>query len=406
MRQARRSKRASVFARGLVALCLVALCQVTLAAGAAAQAPVAPPAVTVATIRSQDVTNRVNFIGSIEAMQKVDLRARVEGFLDKVAFQEGATLPANAPAYVIEQAPYIDAVNQAKATLAEGDAQLASAEASLKDKQATYGRQSRLATQQFASQAALDEALAARDQAAAAVEQAKAQIASANAALATANLNLSYTNIATPIAGRIGKTAITQGNLVSPATGVLATVVQMSPIRVVFAIPERDYVTIMRFLATPAAKSAPGMDDLFKPQLILPDGSTYGESGRIEFINNQIDASTGTVAVRAVFDNPERLLLPGQYVSVTVQTGQKARAVIVPQVAVQRNAAGAYVLLVDKDSRVQVRPIVLGETAPSGFVVTSGLQEGEQVIVDGVQKVRPGAVVHATTAPAPSGSAR
>ncbi|MBM6593198.1 efflux RND transporter periplasmic adaptor subunit [Microvirga pudoricolor] len=368
------------------------------AGSAASQQPPAP-SVVVAPVALQDVTDRVNFVGNIEAMQQVDLRARVEGFLETVAFSEGAFVQKDALLYQIERAPYTAALDQAQASEAAAEAQLASANATLKEKQVALERQQTLARQQFASQAVLDQATAERDQAAAAVQQANAQIQSAKAQIETANLNLSYTTVKAPIAGRIGKTAFTVGNLVSPSSGVLATIVQMSPIRVSFPIAERDYVTITRFLASPEGKAAQGSDDLFKPQLVLPDGSPFPQPGRIEFINNQVDVTTGTVSVRAVFENPENLLLPGQYVSVTVQVGQAKSLPVVPQAAVLRNQQGPYVFVVDKDNRAQIRQIQTGITTETGYAVTSGLQQGENVIVNGTQKVRPGVVVQATPAP-------
>jgi membrane fusion protein (multidrug efflux system) len=341
----------------------------------------------------KDVTDRVHFIGNVEATQQVEVRARVEGFLDKVSFTEGSLIDAGAVLYQIEQGPYQAALDQSKAALASAQAQLASAQATLKEKEAELGRQMTLARQQFASQAILDQATALRDEAAAAVQQANAQIQSAQAQINTANLNLSYTTLKAPIAGRIGKSASTVGNLVSPSTGVLATIVQMSPIRVVFSIPERDYVSIMKFLAGQQGKEDGGSFDMFSPQLLLPDGSAYSKPGKIEFINNQIDPTTGTVAVRASFDNPDNVLLPGQYVSVTVQVGRPQVLPNVPQTAVLQDEHGPYVFVVGKDNLVQKRPIKTGIRTDTGLAVESGLQQGETVIVDGIQKARPGIVV-------------
>jgi membrane fusion protein (multidrug efflux system) len=191
---------------------------------------------------------------------------------------------------------------------------------------------------------------------------------------------------------------VTVGNLVSPSTGILATVVQISPIRVAFSIPERDYVSIMKFLATPGAAKAPGKDDLYQPRLILPDGTPYPQTGKIDFINNHIETSTGTAVVRAVFDNPDALLLPGEYVSVTVQTGQTKSSVVVPSAAIQRNAQGPYVFIVDTANHVQMRSITLGLATDDGYAVERGLRKGDVVIVDGIQKVRPGMRVQPTSA--------
>jgi membrane fusion protein (multidrug efflux system) len=355
--------------------------------------------VIVTSIKVEDITDRAKYVGNIEAVQRVDIRARVEGFLTSIAFREGSFVQKDTLLYQIEQAPYAASLAQAKATLAQAQAQLASAKASLAEKQSTLKRQAELARQQFASQANLDQATAARDQAAAAVQQAEAQIESALAQISTATLNLSYTTVTSPIAGRIGKTALTVGNLVSPTSGPLATVVQISPVRVAFAIPEKDFVSIMRFLASSGTPTAAAKDDLFKPELGLPDGSTYPMTGRIDFVNNEIDRSTGTITVRAVFDNPDSLLLPGEYVSVTVQTGQSASSPVVPQAAIQRNAQGTYVFVVDSEDRVQTRPVLLGTSTGTGYAVRSGLAQGEVVVVGGVQKVRPGIKVRPVHSP-------
>jgi membrane fusion protein (multidrug efflux system) len=359
---------------------------------------VPPPSVIVQSISERDITDRVNFVGNVEAIQKIDLRARVEGFLEAVNFAEGSMVQPGALLYQIERAPYAYALAQAEATLGIREAGLAAANALLTDKQLEVSRRTDLAKQQFAPQAALDRAVADRDEAAAAVQRANAEIKSAKAQIDIARLNLSYTAITSPIAGRISKTAVTVGNLVSPSTGILATVVQISPIRVAFSIPERDYVSIMKFLATPGAAKAPGKDDLYQPRLILPDGTPYPQTGKIDFINNHIETSTGTAVVRAVFDNPDALLLPGEYVSVTVQTGQTKSSVVVPSAAIQRNAQGPYVFIVDTANHVQLRSITLGLATDDGYAVERGLRKGDVVIVDGIQKVRPGMRVQPTSA--------
>ena len=400
LRRSRRTPGSSVAAASLV-LGMAGLAYGLSISRGWAQTASPPPSVIVAPVRMHDVTDRAQFIGNVEAVQQVEVRARVEGFLDKVSFTEGSTVTAGAVLYEIEQGPYQAALDQANAALAAAQAQLASAQATLKQKEAELGRQTTLARQQFASQAVLDQATALRDEAAAAVQQASAQIHSAQAQINAANLNLSYTTLKAPIAGVIGKTSSTIGNLVSPSTGVLATIVQMSPIRVVFSIPERDYVTIMKFLAGQSGKEGAGSYDLFSPQLLLPDGTDYGRAGKIEFINNQIDPTTGTVAVRATFDNPDNVLLPGQYASVTVQVGRSQSRPNVPQTAVLQDEQGSYVYVVDRDNRVQKRPIKTGMRTDTGFAVESGLQQGEAVIVDGIQKARPGIIVQPVAAQGP-----
>lgn len=397
--------KAGRYAEGLAAALMVVAASPQAHAQQATQAP--PPSVIVAPVVTEDVTQKVRFVGNVEAVQQVDLRARVEGFLESVNFAEGSLVEQGAKLYQIEQAPYKAALDQANATLAAANAQLASAQATLLERDAALVRQKTLSQQQFASQATLDQAQAQRDEAAAAVQQANAQIQSANAQIETAKLNLSYTTVSAPITGRIGRTAVTAGNLVSPSTGVLATIVQMSPIRIVFPIPERDYVGVIRIINSPAGKSAASTDDLFRPQITLPDGTPYNQQGRIEFLNNQVNSNTGTVAVRAVFPNPESLLLPGQFVSVTVQIGEAKSLPVVSQAAIQQDAEGQYVFIVDNQDRAQIRRIKTGVRTEAGLAVESGLAQGETIIVDGVQKVKPGLVVKPGTLPTnPAGQKR
>ncbi len=367
-----------------------------------AQASGPPPSVIVAPVQLRDATDRVHFIGNVQATQQVDVRARVEGFLEKVAFAEGSFIEAGTVLYEIEKAPFQATLDQAKATLSASEAQVASAQASLKQREAELSRQTTLARQQFASQAVLDQATALRDQAAASVREAEAQILSARAQIETANLNLSYATISAPISGRIGKSAITVGNLVSPSSGPLATIVQTSPIRVAFSIPDRDYVTVKKSIAEKQGEGRTDNYDQFTPRLLLPDGTMYDQAGKIEFVSNQIDPSTGTVSVWASFDNRNDLLLPGEYVSVTVQVGKPQMLPNVPQTAILQDGQGNYVYLVDNDNRVQKRQIKVGPGTKDGVSVESGLQEGESVIVDGIQKARPGIIVQPVAEQGPS----
>lgn len=364
------------------------------------------PAVIVAPATLRETASRVTYVGTVEAIQQVGLRARVEGFLEQVAFSEGAMVRKGDLLYRIERAAYDNALAQAKATLAANDAQVVAAQASLKDKESMLARKSTLARENYAAQATIDEATAERDIAAAAVEQAKAQADLARAQVGSAQLNLSYTSVSAPIDGRIGLTAVTEGNLVFPGTGVLATIMQISPIRVVFPIPERDYATLMKGLSGAGEDEAKDPDS-YQPELRLPDGSTYLQPGRIEFVDNRADPSTGTVAVRAVFPNRDNVLLPGQYVTVNLRFGRQATALTVPQAAVQQDAQGAYVFVVGPDNRAQIRRIELGPATENSIAVKQGLVAGELLVTSGIQKVRPGEVVKpvATVAPAPGASA-
>lgn len=374
---------------------------------AAAAAPA--PSVIAVPVINESVTDERQFVGNVEAIQQVELRARVQGFLDQVAFNEGGFIKTGQLLYQIEQAPFQAALAQAQGQLAAANAQLSSTRANLEQKQLTLDRQLALVKSGTVSQAIVDTATADRDIAAASVQQAQASIQEAQANVEEAQLNLSYTTIAAPIAGRIGKTNYTVGNLVNESSGTLATLVQMNPIRVVFAVPEKAYVLVMRDAAkgksaqaaeVATEEAATGeLTDMLVPTLRLPDGTAFPTPGRIEFISNVVDQNTGTVAVRAVFDNPDSLLLPGQYVTVQVQIGDKKQMPVVPQSAVLQGPQGAYVFVIDSDGRAVQRTITVDDTTivPSGgYAVTSGLILGDTVITDGLQKVRPGMIVTAT----------
>ncbi len=373
--------------RALSAVCAAVLSGLLTAAPAWAQgqpgggqkAP--PPAVTTAPVESRDVAPASDFIGRIEAIRSFDARPRIEGTVEQVAFQEGQDVHEGDLLYVIEPAPYQAALDSAKA-------QLASAEAKLREAERAYNRAEELRQRGNVSQAQLDQALADRDAAQAAVMMNEAQVR-------TAEINLGYTRIASPVDGRIGATAVTQGNLVNPSTGVLATVVQLDPIRVVFSVADRDLLAFQRKFDVRQPSQAA---EKFVPTLVLPDGSDYAEEGQIEFANNRVDLQTGTVSIRATFANPQRLLLPGQYATVRVRRDQPEQRPVVPVASVQQDQQGHYVLVLDDQNRVQRRPVETGAQVDQSLVVEKGLTAGETVVVGGVQKVRPGMVVQPTPA--------
>lgn len=340
-----------------------------------------PPAVTTAPVRSRDVAPASEFIGRIEAIRSFEARPRIEGTVEQVAFQEGQDVHEGDLLYVIEPAPYQAALDSAKA-------QLASAEAKLREAERAYNRAEELRQRGNVSQAQLDQALADRDAAQAAVMMNQAQVR-------TAEINLGYTRITSPVDGRIGATAVTQGNLVNPSTGVLATVVQLDPIRAVFSVADRDLLAFQRKFDVRQPSQA---TEKFVPTLVLPDGSDYAEEGQIEFANNRVDPQTGTVSIRATFANPQRLLLPGQYVTVRVRRDQPEQRPVVPVASVQQDQQGHYVLVLDDQNRVQRRPVETGAQVDQSLVVEKGLTAGETVVVGGVQKVRPGMVVQPTPA--------
>ncbi|MDQ2632588.1 MAG: efflux RND transporter periplasmic adaptor subunit [Pseudomonadota bacterium] len=362
--------------------------------GAIAQEPpaAAPPIVETAPVKLASVTSQSEFVGSVVAAQQVALMTRVEGFLDEVNFTEGHFVQADSVAFVIEKDTYEASVAGAQAQLDSAKAAVAGAEANLKLQDLNLVRQQQLLRTNAVSQSVVDQAQATRDSAQAQVDQAKAQVALAQSQLQTAQLNLSFTDIKSPIAGRIGKANITVGNLVSPQSGTLATVVQTDPIRVVFSISDREYLEVVRSLQPDNAGIAADAA-AFQPKLTLPDGTEYDQQGKIAFLDNTINSATGTIAVYAEFPNPQLKLVPGQFVEVTVQSGASAELPVIPASAILQDQEGAYVFGLGEGNKAEIRRVTLGRRVGTDVAVTAGLAQGEMVIVSGIQKVQPGVVV-------------
>jgi len=383
------------------------LLAIVLAAGTPAwaqeQAPTAPPQVETAAVALAPVTAESRFVGTVQAIQQVDLVARLEGFLDEIAFTQGSFLKAGDIAFRIEKDTFQAALESAQANAQAAVAGEAGAQATLKDANLTLARQQALLKSNTVSQATVDQAQAQRDTAAAQVKQAQAQIAQANAQVRTAELNLSFTDIIAPISGRIGVVQVTVGNLVSASTGPLATIVQTDPIRVAFSISDRDYLRVVEILKPNDQNIVPPPGE-FRPTLTLSDGTAYSEPGKMSFINNIIDQSTGTIAVYAEFPNPHQQLVPGQFVTISVLAGEPKSLPIVPAVAVQRDQEGPYLFTLDQENRAVIRRITLGQRVGVNWAVTSGLAAGEVIIVSGIQRIRPGIVVSPKPAQAAAGN--
>jgi membrane fusion protein (multidrug efflux system) len=339
-----------------------------------------PPLVTVARVTEQDVNPPMEYVGHLEAIQSVDLRARVEGFLEKVNFREGSDVQAGELLYVIEQAPYRARVDADKAQVAQAEATL--------NKARQYLQRARTVRSGGVSATDLDNAVAEELRASAQLEEAKAN-------LQIAHINLGYTSIIAPITGRIGRTAFTRGNLVNPGSGPLARIVQIDPIRVVFSISENDLVAIKAVLKDTIKDKK---HSSLNPRIKLPDGPIQKTVGRVDFVDNTVDASTGTIVVRAVFENPDNTLLPGQYVIVLVSRSEPNVMMVVPQSGILEDHDGPYVLVVDDQNRVSVRRVKTGPVVGVNWAVESGLALDEKVIVEGVQKVRPGQEVKTVAA--------
>lgn len=349
-------------------------------------APAAPPpSVSVAAAQSKDIRQSVQFVGQIAAVDQVALLARVSGFLEKKVVADGAVVNEGDLLFTIEKAQYEAALSKAKADLAS-----ARADAALKA--ADEKRDKDLLQKGHVSEAAYEATLAQKEQAEAAVEASKA-------ALQQAELNLGYTDIKAPFPGQIGKTTFSVGEVVGPSTGSLATLIRQAPVYVNFAVSESQYLNAVQehniSAAAFEAETAPAIS------LILPNGQRYGETGKIVFIDNRVDARTGTVSFRGEFANADGTLLPGTYVSVILEAPQETKALVIPQAAIQRDQKGDFVLVVGKEETVEQRYVKLGDQIEGDFVVKDGLQDAERVIVQGLQKVRPGVPVNAVLAAKP-----
>jgi membrane fusion protein (multidrug efflux system) len=347
------------------------------AANASAQSTVPPPAVSVVPAVSRLVTETGDYIGRVTAIDKVDVVARVPGFIDERNFTEGQQVKKGDLLFRIEQATYKAAVEQQRANLAKAKATEVNARIQLE-------RGKELVRNQNISQAVLDQRTA--DEAAA-----QASVLEAQALLEQAEINLAYTEIRSPIDGRIGLARFTEGNLVQPLSGSLATVVRQDPIYVIFQVSERDVLDYKRRLAESQNKNTH-----LKIHIKLPNGQAYAHEGVTNFLDVQVDANTDTVAVRAQVANPDSILIPSGIVGVTVERGAPRSVLLVPQSAVQLDQAGRYVLVVDPAKKVEQRRITTGIDQGRDIVVTEGLKEGELVIVEGIQKVRPGQIVTAS----------
>jgi membrane fusion protein (multidrug efflux system) len=353
----------------------------------ASSAPPPPAAVGVALAQMKGVTPSFDFIGRVKAVNTVQLRGRVEGFLEKVLFKEGQNVKTGDLLYQIEKTQYQAAVDQTTANVAAAEAQELNA-------QLQFNRSSDLVKTQAVAQATLDQNRAA-------LESAKANVLQNKAALTIAQENLGYTDIASPIDGRIGLTTYTQGNLVNPASGVLATIVSDDPIYVEFPVSMRQIADIRA-----AQKQQDSGPINIKVFIQLANRQKYDHSGVWNYIGNQVDQQTDSLLVRATFPNPERQLVDGAFVTVEVQESEQQPRLVIPRSALQLDQAGVYVLVVDKEHKVQTKRVATGEAVNTEIAIASGLEVGDQVIVDGIQKVRPGQVVQETVIPPSPGAAK
>ena len=405
-----------------------------------------PPAVSVAAVAQRPVPVYGQYVGQTEAVKTVEVRARVEGFIDRQAAPDGADVRVGDLLFVIDPRPFEASLRQAQANVARDSAQLRQTEAALVQREAdvqqaqanlerdqaqlenartqerryrTLLQQELVAGEQYdqlrtnmtalaatvqADRAAFENAKAALAAARATIENARAVIRADEAAVDSARLQLGYTTIRSPLDGRMGRAEVRVGSLVGKGDAtLLATVSTLDPMYVSFSVSEREALQVWRRRQA-ELQARPGASGI---TITLPDDSAYAHPGRLDFVDRAVDPRTGTLALRAAFPNPERLLQPGQYVRLRVLLEERPGALVVPQAAVQESQGSASVFVVGPDKTVQARTVRMGPRVGTLWVVEEGVEPGEQVVIKGLQQVRAGMRVEPsleTVPPAPAGS--
>ena len=337
----------------------------------------APVEVSIGTVTEDDISTTTKSSGRVVACKIVNVVSRVNGWLQTKYFQEGSIVKKGQLLYKIEPNEYQNAVNQASAAVRESQAQLINYEKSLR-------RAKELVKQDFVSKSYYDDALAKRD-------STKAMLDVNRANLAQARLNLSYTNIYSPIDGKVGDIFISEGNLVNTSSGTLVRILSIDPIYVSFTMKSEDYLS---YIKSYTGKNE-NVDKLsfIIPQIIMSDGTTYDEKGEIDFVDNEVDINSGTISLRATFSNKKRLLVPGDFVTVKTTSKYKQHVALLPQDAVIETSKGSFVYIVDEDNKAQLKQFQKAGQYNGNWIVIDGLKAGDKFIATNLQKLKPGSKV-------------
>jgi membrane fusion protein (multidrug efflux system) len=354
----------------------------------AAKAPPPPPEVQVVKARSETVPVRREYVGNVTAYRSVQVRARVEGILEKRHFIEGSDVKPGQLLYTIDPLTYEAQLRDAEADLARAEAQLANA-------RTRESRFAPLVKEEAVSKQDYDDAVTQ-------LKSAEAQVKSARSTLDRSKLNLGYTKVVATESGRIGMSQVPEGALVGKGEPtLLATIDKLDPIYVTFTIPDRDALAFRRLLDSGAIKEAKGDTARF----LLPDGTEYKQAGRIDFTDTQINRETGTITLRAVLPNASPRLQPGMFIRVQVTAGERPNTVLVPQRAVVKVPNGHVAYVVSAENKIERRDLVVGEWIKDDWVIEKGLIAGDTVVVDGIQRIQPGMTVRpAPYQPKPAGA--
>lgn len=361
----------------------LALAMALSACGAKTPPAPPPPDVTVFTVQAGDVPEVVELPARVQAYRTAEVRARVDGIVQRRLYAEGTDVASGSPLFRIDPA-------QNKAAYESAVASLRRAQAAATNAGQVTKRYQPLVREQAISGQEYDAAVSQQ-------RQGDADVSSAKAAVDRAKLNLDYTIVTAPIAGRAGRAQVTEGALVSATSATLMTTIeQIDPVYVNFSQSSSDLLRIRREMA--AGKIGQLQVGKVRVSLELEDGTPYGPQGTLDFLDLAVDESTGTVSLRAEIPNPQRMLLPGQFVRARVLGAVRHDGIAVPQRAVQVSADGANVMVVDGKNVAAVRPVKLGAMQKGWWTIESGLKSGDRIIVEGLQKARPGAPVHITPA--------
>jgi membrane fusion protein (multidrug efflux system) len=357
--------------------------------------PGTTPDVEVVKVQQEDVPIYHEWIGTFDGLVNADVRAQVTGYLSKQGYQEGAFVKQGQLLFQVDPRPFQAALDQAQGQLAQAKAALANAQAVQGRTQLDVTRYTPLAMEQAASQQDLDNAVQNNLAAIATVETAKAQIKTYEAAVETANINLGFTRLVAPIDGIAGQAQLQVGALVTPNSGIVTSVSTVDPIKVYFTVGEPQYLAWRKRFPTETSSEAAGKS--LHLQLILADGSTYPHEGSFYFADRQVNESTGAIRIAGLFPNPGSVLRPGGYAKVRAVISTQHDALLVPQRAVSELQGGYQVAVVDSNNKVSIRSVTVGDRVGTRWIIADGLNRGEQVVAEGVQKVRTGAQVNSKT---------
>ncbi len=327
-----------------------------------------PKMVEVANPISKDIKPSFSTAGRIEAEESIDIVARVSGWLQDKYFQEGDRVKKGQKLFLIEPDEYALEARTARARVNENSAVYKNSEIDLR-------RAEQLLKEDLVSREYYDNALTQRNKNRAALDGAVSD-------MHKANLNLSYTNITSPMSGRIGKANVSVGNYVNPSTGVIAQIYTTNPMKVIFPLKSGDFIELKKYY-----KENPNDESTVSVLLGLADGSTYEKEGKIEFVDNKVDENTGTVTMRAVFENPDELLVPGDYVNVTLRVNHPQKVMLIPQSATKTDVGTGYYVWTVKDGKAVKKDIIVNENYENNWIVEKGLDWDDVVVMKGIQDI-------------------